>query len=80
MLFRSAVLEQGVRADIVVQLTTLKAAGDGALALFERDVNDRRKQTESLFGSAGELRDDIRRFQTEAQDGSRQESPRQDGN
>ncbi len=62
-------LEQRLRTDIGDQLTALKAAGDGALAMFERDVNDRRKQTETLFRSTGELHDQIQRFQADARPG-----------
>jgi hypothetical protein len=59
-------LEQRLRTDIRDHLTSLKAVGDGALTLFERDLGDRRKQTETLVRSISELGDGIRRFQAQA--------------
>ncbi len=59
-------LEQRLRTDIGEHLNSLKAVGDGALTLFERDLGDRRKQTETLVRSARELRDGIQRFQAAA--------------
>jgi ribosome biogenesis GTPase A len=56
-------LEQRLRTDIGEHLNSLKAVGDGALTLFERDLGDRRKQTETLVRSSRELRDGIQRFQ-----------------
>jgi ribosome biogenesis GTPase A len=59
-------LERRLRTDIGEQLAALKAVGDGALALFERDVSDRQKQTETLVRSARELHDEIERVRAES--------------
>jgi ribosome biogenesis GTPase A len=58
-------LEQRLHADIREHLKSLKAVGDGALTLFESDLGERRKQTETLVRSARELRDGIQRFQAQ---------------
>lgn len=59
-------LEQRLRSDIGDHLERLKSMGDGAVALFERDLAERRKQTEGLMRAVRELREAIERFQTEA--------------
>jgi len=58
-------LEQRLRTDIRDQLTELKAVGNGAVALFEADLSDRRKQTQTLIRSVREIRDGVERFQAQ---------------
>jgi GTP-binding protein EngB required for normal cell division len=72
-------LEQHLHTDIGNQLTALKEVGDGALALFEGDLDERRKQTETLTRSVGELSADIHTFQAEALPKKAEGKPHRDG-
>ncbi len=59
-------LERRLRTDIGDHLTALTSVGDNALTLFEGDLRERRKQTQELTRTVGEIRDGVERFRAQA--------------
>ncbi|CAK0759218.1 hypothetical protein CCP4SC76_3100002 [Gammaproteobacteria bacterium] len=59
-------LEQRLRTNLSEQLTTLQQIGDSVRTLFERDLKDRRGQTEQLLNKTQQLLDQLARFQQQA--------------
>jgi ribosome biogenesis GTPase A len=58
-------LERRLRSSLVEHLTGLQQLGDGALAMFERDLRNRSTQTEKLLQSLAAMRVGVERFQAE---------------
>ncbi len=67
-------LERRLRSSLAEHLTGLQQAGDGALALFDRDLRNRSTQTEKLLQSLEEMHIGVERFHAEVSP-----APREDG-
>lgn len=68
-------LEHRLRCNLTEHLTDLRQLGDGAVAMFERDLKNRLTQTDRLLHAVRNLRTGVERFQGEVAPGQAAHKP-----